>query len=257
MTVLTDPRYLVPPLPAGSGPLDRLRRAVPRFANGPEHARRRAEAVRLLDAIPPERLRTATRDLAARELAARERAGRAPRGDGAGQDLAALEPAEAAALVPRVPVTVLAAALGAADPAAVAVLVPAVAAAYFPGRAAPAGPADAAVVDLLRMRGIDIVRIGLLVQACEPVATLVRAALARSDRDLTAVVVAEPPVLGTVRWRADPGETVAVPLTGIPFGEGPRRCPAQPHALALAAGVLDAYDCARWPADQGDREVAR
>lgn len=70
MTVLLDPRYVVPPLPAGDGPLDRLRRSVPRFATGSEHARLRAEAVRLLDAIPPKSLRAAALALAAGVLEA-------------------------------------------------------------------------------------------------------------------------------------------------------------------------------------------
>ena len=240
MTVLLDPRYLVPPPPAGDGPLDRLRRAVPRFANGPEHARRRAEAVRLLDAIPPPSLRTATRDLATRELAgaqvAREVAGSdrvlgGPAGPAMG---------DVVEVVPRVPVAVLARALGVGEPEAVAALVPAVAAAYFPGRGGPVGPADAALRELLGLPGVDLVRVGLLVQACEPVAALVRAALARGEADPAAVPAADPPVPATVRWRPDTGETVVVPLAGIPFGAGPRRCPAEPHALALAAGVLDA-----------------
>jgi cytochrome P450 len=31
-----------------------------------------------------------------------------------------------------------------------------------------------------------------------------------------------------------------VPLDGIPFGQGPRRCPGVAHARALAEGVIEA-----------------
>lgn len=217
MTVLTDPRYVVPPLPAlDGGALDRLRRAVPRFRTGAEHEVRRAEVVRLLAVVEPDLLRASARALAI------------------------AEPGEP--LVPRVPLTVLAAALGAADPAAVAALIPAVAAAYFPGT----GPADDdAVGALVEEHGMDLVRVGLLVQACAPVAALVRAAVARGVDDPAVVLAEDPPVPATRRWRPDTGETVTVPLDGIPFGAGPRRCPAEPHALALAAGVLDALAGAR------------
>ena len=35
------------------------------------------------------------------------------------------------------------------------------------------------------------------------------------------------------------GAVVAVPLAGRPFGAGPRRCPGEAHARALAAGVIE------------------
>jgi hypothetical protein len=38
----------------------------------------------------------------------------------------------------------------------------------------------------------------------------------------------------------EPGEVVRVSLHGIPFGDGPRRCPGRAHALALAEGALSA-----------------
>ena len=72
-------------------------------------------------------------------------------------------------------------------------------------------------------------------QSCRPVATLVETALRTGS---IPAALETPPVPTTTRWRD--GETVTVPLDGIPFGEGPRRCPGEEHARALAAGVLDA-----------------
>jgi hypothetical protein len=134
--MLTDPDWTIPPLPPGDGPLDRLRRAVARFADGPVHAARRAEVEAVLAGVDPDGLRAA--------------AARDPR-----------------------PVVVLAAALGVADPEAVAALVETVAAAWFPGTGEPA-EADAAVVALLGM--VDVVRLSVLVQAGGPVAAWVAAA---------------------------------------------------------------------------------
>ncbi|HEY6749412.1 MAG TPA: hypothetical protein VI357_27310 [Mycobacteriales bacterium] len=211
MSVLTDPGWVVPPLPPGDGGgMDRLRRSVSRFATGAQHADRRAAVERALAALSPADLRASAR---------------------------ALTLAEPGAVVPRVPLIVLAGALGVEDPVAVAALVRVVAAAYFPG-SAPSAAADAAADDLLDRVGA--VRAGLLVQACAPVAALVTAALERGT-GLDEVLAGEPPpVPATRRFSPDTGETVTVPLTGVPFGAGPRRCPAEPHARALAEGVLDA-----------------
>jgi len=64
--------------------------------------------------------------------------------------------------------------------------------------------------------------VALLVQACEATAGLVR------GDNL--------PVKVTKRVTAD-GEIIAVDLTGRPFGAGPRRCPGEAHALALAEAL--------------------
>jgi hypothetical protein len=207
MTVLEDPGWEVPPLPAGDGGMDRLRRSVCRFSNGAEHARRRAIVQAVLAGVDPDRLRTAARQLAA-----------------------ATEPP----VLPRVPLTVLAAALGASDPAAVAALVPPVAAAYLPG-GEPGPTADACALELLDRLGPA--RTTVLVQSCLPVTAWVTTALERG-LELDEVLTAAPPVPATRRSRD--GETVTVPLVGIPFGAGPRRCPGEAHARALAAGVLAA-----------------
>jgi hypothetical protein len=147
--------------------------------------------------------------------------------------LAAADPAPP--VVPRVPLTALAGAVGVRDPATVAALVPPVAAAYLPGSGAGDPAADAAADELLDRLGAA--RAAVLVQSCLPVTTWVRTAL---DRGITLdeVLATAPPVPATTRWRD--GETVTVPLDGIPFGEGPRRCPGVAHARALAEGVLAA-----------------
>jgi hypothetical protein len=210
VSLLTDARWLVPPLPDGDGRgMDRLRRSVSRFSTGRDHARRRTVVEAVLAQVDPDALRVATRRLAAAD--------------------------PAPPVVPRVPLTALARALGAREPATVAALVPPVAAAYLPGSGAGGPAADAAADELLDRLGAA--RAAVLVQSCLPVAAWVRTAL---DRGITLdeVLATAPPVPATTRWRD--GETVTVPLDGIPFGEGPRRCPGVAHARALAEGVLAA-----------------
>lgn len=201
---------MVPPLPDGDGRgMDRLRRSVSRFSTGRDHAQRRTVIEAVLAEVDPDALRVATRRLAAAD--------------------------PAPPVVPRVPLTALAGALGAREPATVAALVPPVAAAYLPGSAAGGPGADAAADELLGRLGAA--RAAVLVQSCLPVTAWVRTAL---DRGITLdeVLATAPPVPATTRWRD--GETVTVPLDGIPFGEGPRRCPGVAHARALAEGVLAA-----------------
>jgi hypothetical protein len=188
--------------------MDRLRRSVSRFSTGREHAQRRAVIEAVLARIDPAALRAATRRLA--------------------------EADPTPPVVPRVPLTALAGALGAAEPVAVAALVPPVAAAYLPGTGDTAA-ADAAADELLARLGAA--RAAVLVQSCLPVTAWVRTALERGIT-LDEVLATAPPVPATKRWRD--GETVTVPLDGIPFGAGPRRCPGVAHARALAEGVLDA-----------------
>lgn len=57
MSVLDDPDHLVPPAPPGTSGIAWLRAHVARFSEGEDHRRRRALAVGLLDAVPPDRLR--------------------------------------------------------------------------------------------------------------------------------------------------------------------------------------------------------
>ena len=58
------------------------------------------------------------------------------------------------------------------------------------------------------------------------------------ERPLEDVLRETPPVPATKRVAPD-GEVVRVPLDGTPFGAGPRRCPGEAHARALATGVVE------------------
>ncbi|MEU2670749.1 hypothetical protein ABZ622_18100 [Streptomyces sp. NPDC007164] len=73
-------------------------------------------------------------------------------------------------------------------------------------------------------------RIGLLVQACDATKALVANTVAGRTG---------PPVPLTRRVAPD-GTLVEVSLTQVPFGIGPHACPGRAHALALAAGLVDA-----------------
>ena len=57
LTVLTDPAFMVPPVPPASAGVAWLRATVARFSSGTVHERRRALVIALLDAIPLESLR--------------------------------------------------------------------------------------------------------------------------------------------------------------------------------------------------------
>ena len=222
--LLADPAYVVPP-PGPPGPVGTmawLRATVSRFASGETHTRRRAIAESLLADLDPEALRAAAR--AAAPLAA------APPPPAPG-DVVAL---------PYLPVAVLAAATGvaSADLAAAVDAVRVVAAAYHPGTDAPG--ADAALARLLALLPAgepEVVaqRVAVLVQACEATAALVRGAL---TRPLEEVLRDTPPVPATRRVGPD-GEVVMIDLAGHPFGAGPRACPGEAHARALAQGVVE------------------
>ncbi len=213
--VLADPLALVPEAPAGGTPggIAWLRATVSRFCNGETHRRRRALVCAELDRI----------DLAG--LQGSTRAGNGP-------------------------VEALAAALGLSAPVAREVAV--VAAAYHPHMPANA-QADRAVARLVAAFGgvcdeRTAIRISLLVQACDATTALIERALARAgegspEEAVLAVLRDDPPVRATRRVVA--GEVVTLALTGahdayLPFGSGPRRCPGREHALALAAGALEA-----------------
>lgn len=267
--VLADERFVVRPAQAGApaGTVAWLRASVSRFANGPEHDRRRALVVAELEHLDPAGLRTAARVAAGAACAA--------------------SPDEAVAvLARRVPAMVLAERFGAADPAQVAAAVGAVAAAYFPGAAEPLErAADAAVKSLLNLLGgpdldgpdldgVDldrvVARITVLVQGYDATANLVAAALSLLSElpaDVTTdVLLAEtayrrPPVPALRRVADAPaglgdraieaGDSVVCEVTAVgapdgpaadalTFGYGLRPCPGPGQALALAAGVIDA-----------------
>jgi len=277
--VLADSAYEVPAAAAGgpAGTIGWLRASVCRFANGDDHARRRAVAVRELELISP--------------LALREDAGRRAH---AALDAAAGAPSidVMAGLARRVPMAALAAALGIADADRAADAVRIVAAAYFPGADAERErAADVATAELARMLGpaseeVTAARIGLLVQGCDATAGLIGNAVYRvlepaRDQDppcSTEAILAEvlrhdspvrvsrrisreaaeldgrrvpagsvvllrvdsanrDPAVFEVPDRFDPGRGGQLALT---FGYGLRPCPGQSHALMLAAGVVQA-----------------
>jgi cytochrome P450 len=246
--ILSDPRFVVPTLPAADGPpadgppvgIGWLRAHVARFSTGTVHRRRRALATAELDRMDPPSL-----------------------GHRAGA-LAAHHPSAA------VPVVVLAEALGVT--ASVAADVATVAGGYHPGTGTGAD-IDAAVGRLVEAFGgtpdeATAARIGLLVQACTATAGLI--ANARRHRGCGAPVEAvltetlrhDPPVPMTTRVAAD-GTLLHLDLAAanrdprvfadpdefdpdrpdchrhLTFGAGLRPCPGQAHALAIAMGVLD------------------
>ena len=130
------------------------------------------------------------------------------------------------------PVEVLAEALGL--PADIADDVALVAQSYQP-HTTITEEADRAVARLVQACGgvadeATANRIGLLVQACDATKALVANTVAgRTD----------PPVPLTRRVAPD-GTLVEVDLAEAPFGIGPHACPGREHALALAAGLVEA-----------------
>jgi hypothetical protein len=214
--VLTDPTFVVPPEPSGPGAMAWLRAHVARFSTGEEHARRRRLATELLDALDPTALRTAAREAA--------RAGTPPE---------------------RIPTVVLTAALGLPGTAD---LVATAASGYLPG--GTQGPAVDAAVTALRTRltGPDeavAARIGVLLQAHNATAALIRAAATRGG-DVEAAVGEDPPARTTRRVATEDRQGVAAgtPVTlnlataTLPWGAGAHECPGRVAALALAAGAL-------------------
>ncbi|HWK24982.1 MAG TPA: hypothetical protein VNS09_00360 [Solirubrobacter sp.] len=251
---LTDPAFTVPPPgpPGPYGTLAWLRATVSRFASGELHTRRRALAESLLASLDPPALRA--------EAKRRARAVAAAGGDHTARPSAEIggETAGEGVALPYVPVAVLAARLGVAEPhvADAVAAVRVVAAAYHPGTSADG--ADAALGRLLALlpggdEELAAQRVALLVQTCEATAALVRGALERPVAD---VLREAPPVPATRRVGPD-GRVVSVPLAGRPFGEGPRRCPGEAHALALVEGVIAGAGARRDDADGGTAGAER
>jgi cytochrome P450 len=86
-------------------------------------------------------------------------------------------------------------------------------------------------------------RIGVLVQACEATAALVRNGLRTGTREgaVAAALRDDPPVPRTRRVRD--GEMVPVELRAHPFGAGPHECPGRAQAIAIASAMVDLL----WP----------
>jgi len=239
--VLSDERLIVAPV-VDEGPpggVRRLRAAVSRFAEGPDHAHRRGLLEAELARVDPAALGRTTR---------------------AGTERLAGEGRPTAELVRRAPTAALAEHLGAADPLAAADAVLAIAPAYFPGADDVAeAVADAALHRLRKcFAGSDdettTARVTLLVQACDATGALVEAAL-ESGRPLEQALRLRPPLPALRRVAAadvvvagtpvGAGEWVVIDVAAasdpevVTFGLGRRPCPASEHALAAAAAVLD------------------
>lgn len=238
--VLADTRYVPPPVRQDAPPytLGWLRAQVSRFSSGEAHAERRRALEERLAVLDPATLRRRAR------TATLERDG-----DWRG-----------------VPTEVLAAALGVPAPVT---LVEAVAAGYLSGEETPA--ADAAVAELVRLAGdapSAITDLTLLLQAHAATEGLIANALthehaAESEGLLRETLRHDPPLKATRRVDRATGAEVVIDLVAanrdpavfadperfdpargesphLTFGHGVRPCPASVHALALAAGVLDA-----------------
>ncbi|MFC7547673.1 hypothetical protein [Plantactinospora sp. GCM10030261] len=209
MAVLTDPAFVVPPVPPGTAGVAWLRATVGRFSTGAAHQRRRALSVAVLDAIPPAALRAHDPAhpvaILAREMGVEGRVVDLVR------DIAqAYQPGTGDESRADVAVDRLVAMLGGAfdEPTAA--------------------------------------RIGVLVQACDATVTLTERARHRPVED---VLRDDPPVPATKRQAlvattvggvaVAAGEVVRVRLAGdLAFGAGARRCPGRAHALALVEAGL-------------------
>jgi hypothetical protein len=122
----------------------------------------------------------------------------------------------------------LAEALGARDPAAAAEAVAEIAP-YYQSGGGPDAPV-ARLVSLLPATDPE--------RAAQDIAILVQA-FAATNALIAAGGALDPPPVPATRRVSPAGELVTVGLAGRPFGEGPRACPGEAHAKALAQGVLE------------------
>lgn len=232
-TVLTDDeRYRMPAVDDAPTGIGWLRATVARFSDGPAHRRRRAHAVTLLAGLDPAAL---ARDAADATAGVLDRLA-AAHADSAPVDLMTV-------VARPVPISVLGRALGVTLPGLTERVTDA-ARAYQPGHDGGREAdrrADAAVDGLAAGDRSEesAARIGLLVQACEATAALVRDGVRAGS--VAAALRAGPPVPGTRRVHA--GTVVPVDLAGHPFGAGPHECPGRPQAVAIASAMVDLL----WP----------
>ncbi|WP_433368249.1 hypothetical protein ACQPZX_41205 [Actinoplanes sp. CA-142083] len=255
LAVLNDPRFVVPPVPpvppAAAG-IGWLRATVGRFATGEDHRRRRALAATIIASLtltpasagkPAPASAGEWAQMSAGERVQVSAGERVQVSAGERVQVSAGERVQVSAGDEH-PVDVLARAMGIDGP--VSDVVRDIAQAYQPGTG-DAARADEAVERLIvRLGGAHdeatAAHIGVLVQACDATATLRQRT---RDRPLDEVLRDDPPVRATKRQateavtidgeRFEAGEVVLVPLAGdLAFGAGPRRCPGEELALALA-----------------------
>ena len=270
--LLADARYIPPPVPqdAPQGTLAWLRAQVSRFCTGEVHAERRQRVERELAALDPAALRTAAR------AATLERDGdwRGVPATVLGAALGVPGPARAD-LVAAVVTAATGYLSGDSSPetdAAVAELVelldPHPHERDDPYPQKPQEPQDPQGVHGA-VSGGTIARITVLLQAHAATETLIRNALGHAEPDvpiegiLYETLRHDPPVKALNRIDEKTGGRVTIdvvaanrdprvftdpdrfdaargPAPHLTFGSGLRPCPAPAHALALAAGVLEA-----------------
>ncbi|WP_306357111.1 MULTISPECIES: hypothetical protein [unclassified Nocardia] len=195
-----------------------LRAHVPRFSEGPDHARRRALVIAELDRLSPTDLRHRVHAVTDHPL-------------------------------PHIEVLLKAMGLHHVPAATVAVI-----AAHYQPHEPDSTAADAAVDALVAACGgvadeVTAARICVLVQACVATDVLVthaRDLIARHtprswspDEILARTMIESPPLRSTRRVIG--GEQVELDLRhpGLGWGAGPHACPGRPQAIALAAGILE------------------
>lgn len=212
-------------------PVESVQARMARFSEGDEHERRRAIAEARLAVLDPGELRTAARDRTAAHVAGRHEV------DVMGE------------LARTVPVAVLAAALGASDVVAAVAATRRLCLALAPPEGSEPTDGWPEVRALASLLGLDgdadgeeaVNVVALLFQAMDATAGLIGNALRARP--------GPPPVTVIRTLRVTPsGDPCVVDLTAadppLPFGAGRHRCPGEAHALAIAAGVIDALDAA-------------
>ncbi|GAA1770967.1 cytochrome P450 [Agromyces humatus] len=241
--ILTDPGFRVPEADvAATGPFDRFRATVSRFANGSIHDGRRAQLDARLTHLNLGALADAatTRTRRARALA-----------DRTAHDAAAL----AAHVARGVPVASLADMLGFDEADGLAELVALVADRYATGVADDPVAEDAAIERLLALApgadaGTRALEVQLLVQAWAATRAVIESAmrlLASDDHarhstfELLREALEQDAPVAVTRRVAPSGELVVLRLDGadLAFGTGARRCPAPHHAIVIATAAVD------------------
>lgn len=248
--ILADPRFQVPEADAAAAStFDRFRAGGSRFVNGAVHDQRRARLEELLASLAP--------GVLAEEAAARTRL-----------MVDAIEDVTLVAVAGHVPVATLAHALAFRDPDEAPALVARIAGRYPTGRQAETGNATAEDSAIERLRaasgaqgGEADLRVQLLVQAHAATGALVMGALRRlaasgdhgtTTHDLLHRTLRDDAPVPATRRVAPDGATLVLRLDGpdreanearepgvLAFGDGPRRCPAPHHALAIAGAIVD------------------